>query len=69
MTFPRPAMKGKEVKAHMRALDCECGWHLEAESDERLLERAREHVDADHSEMGLSDEQVRGIVADGAYEK
>lgn len=69
MTFPRPDMKGKEVKGHMRALDCECGRHLEAESDEKLFEQTREHVDADHPEMGLTDEQVRGIVAEGAYGK
>lgn len=42
----------------MRALDCECGRHLEATDDEGLFERAREHVRRDHSEMGLSDEQA-----------
>lgn len=52
-----------------RALDCECGRHLEASDDEELYERAREHVDRDHPDMGLSDEQVRGIVAEGAYDK
>ena len=46
-----------------------CGQHLEAANDEELFERAREHVDRDHPEMQLSDEQVRGIVADGAYDK
>ncbi len=30
----------------MRALDCECGQHLEADDGE-LFERAREHVDRD----------------------
>lgn len=53
----------------MRALDCECGRHLEAADDEELFERTREHVDRDHPEMGLSDEQVHGIVTEGAYEK
>jgi predicted small metal-binding protein len=53
----------------MRALDCDCGQHLEAANDEELFELAREHVDRDHPEMQLSDEQVRGIVADGAYDK
>src|ERR671915_489263 len=37
--------------------------------DEELFERAREHVDRDHPEMQLSDEQVSGIVAEGAYDK
>ncbi|MGH3090633.1 MAG: DUF1059 domain-containing protein [Rubrobacteraceae bacterium] len=53
----------------MRALDCECGRHLEAADDEKLFEQAREHVDRDHPEMQLDDEQVRGIVAEGAYGK
>jgi hypothetical protein len=53
----------------MRALDCECGRHLEVARDEELFERAREHVDRDHPDMGLGDEQVRGIVEQGAYDK
>ena len=53
----------------MRALDCECGQHLEAGDDEELFQRAREHVDRDHPDMGLSDDQVRAIVAEGAYDK
>lgn len=53
----------------MRALDCECGQHLQAENDEALYERAREHVERDHPEMGLSNEQVRGIVEQGAYDR
>lgn len=58
---------GKRVS--MRALDCECGQHLEAESDEELFEQARTHVDRDHPEMQLGDEQVREIVSGGAYDK
>lgn len=53
----------------MRALDCQCGQHLEAADDRELFQRAREHVDRDHPEMQLSDEQVRGIVTSGAYDK
>jgi hypothetical protein len=56
-------------KEEERALDCECGQHLEAADDQDLFERAREDVDRDHPEMGLSDEQVRGIVEQGAYDK
>ena len=52
-----------------RALGCDCGQHLEAANDEELFELAREHVDRDHPEMQLGDEQVRGIVAEGAYDK
>jgi predicted small metal-binding protein len=53
----------------MRALDCRCGEHLEATDDDELYGQVREHVDRDHPDMELSDEQVRGLVADGAYDK
>ena len=53
----------------MRALDCQCGQHLEAQSDEELYRQACEHVDQDHPVMQLSDEQVREIVSGGAYDK
>lgn len=53
----------------MRALDCECGQHLEAANDDDLFQQAREHVDRDHPEMKLDDTQVREIVAQGAYDK
>ena len=63
------AHRGKlEKGVEMRALDCECGQHLEASNDEELFERAREHVDRDHPEMKLDDSQVRDIVAQGAYD-
>ena len=41
---------------------------LEAHDDE-LYGKVREHVDRDHPEMQLSDEQVAGLVAEGAYDK
>ncbi len=53
----------------MLAIDCPCGYHMEAADEEELFEKAREHVDRDHSEMDLSDEQLRGILAEGAYTK
>lgn len=53
----------------MRALDCQCGRHLEAGSDEELYRQARAHVDQDHPEMQLNDEQVREIVSAGAHDK
>jgi len=53
----------------MRALDCQCGRHLEAADDDELYGQVREHVDRDHPDMELSDEQVRGLVAEGAYDK
>ena len=68
-TVVRPPGKRGGGEASMRVLDCQCGQHLEAADDAELFERAREHADRDHPDMGLDDEQVRGIVAQGAYDK
>jgi predicted small metal-binding protein len=56
-------------RSEVRALDCSCGQHLEADDDEELFERARDDVDIDHPELELSNEKVRHIVDRGAYEK
>jgi hypothetical protein len=53
----------------MRALDCDCGRRLKAADDEKLFDKAKEHVSRDHPEMQLSAEQVREIVAEKAYDK
>jgi hypothetical protein len=53
----------------MRALDCDCGRRLKAADDEKLYDKATEHVSRDHPEMQLGAEQVREIVAERAYDK
>ncbi len=53
----------------MRALDCDCGQHLEAANDEELFEKAQEHINRDHPDMQLTYEQVRQLVAERAYDK
>lgn len=53
----------------MRVLDCQCGRPLEGRGDEELYGQARDHANRDHPETELSDEQVRGIVAEDAYDK
>jgi hypothetical protein len=53
----------------MRALDCDCGQHLEAANDKELFDKAKEHVNRDHPNMQLTDEQVRQLVAERAYDK
>ena len=53
----------------MRAIDCDCGRHLEATNDQKLFDKAQEHMSRDHPEMQLSAEQVREIVAEKAYDK
>lgn len=52
----------------MRVIDCECGRTLQAANDDDLQKAAREHVDRDHPDMQLTDEQVRDLVSERAYE-
>jgi hypothetical protein len=57
-------------ETHMRALDCTLdNHHLEAENDEELFKQVREHVDEAHPEMDFSDEQLRTMIAEQAYDK
>jgi predicted small metal-binding protein len=51
-----------------RALDCFCGTYLEGDDDEELLNWAQAHVQRHHSDMELTDDQIRQMVADGAYD-
>ncbi len=53
----------------MRALDCFCRERLKAVNDEELLDKVRVHVAREHPDMGLDDEQVGRIVAQGAHDK
>jgi len=53
----------------MRVLDCDCGQHLEAADDQKLFDKAREHLNRDHPEMRLSAERIREIVTEKAYDK
>ena len=52
----------------MRAIDCPCGLRLERMDDEELVRLAREHVDSHHPDMERSDEELRQLVAAGAYD-
>lgn len=51
----------------MRVIDCECGVTLQAANDDELAGAVREHVDSDHPDMQLDDEQLRGMVEQKAY--
>ena len=54
----------------MRAMDCAAdGHHMEAENDEELFKLGRKHVDEAHTEMQLTDEQLRDVIAEEAYDK
>lgn len=48
---------------------CDCGYPMEAADEEQLFRQAPEHVDRDHPETDLTDEQLREILAEGAYTK
>jgi predicted small metal-binding protein len=60
---------GKAEGGYMRVLNCDCGQHLEAADDQKLFDKAKEHVNRHHPQMQLSDELVREIVAEKAYDK
>jgi len=52
----------------MRVIDCQCGKTLQAANDEDLIEAVRQHVDEEHPDMDLSDEQVEELVGSQAYD-
>jgi hypothetical protein len=52
----------------MRVIDCQCGTTLKAANDEDLVGAVREHVNEEHPDMDLSDEQVQEMVAEQAYD-
>ncbi|HEV2873595.1 MAG TPA: DUF1059 domain-containing protein [Thermoleophilaceae bacterium] len=52
----------------MKVIDCDCGRTLQAANDDDLFKEARAHVDQEHADMELTDEQVRELVASKAYE-
>jgi predicted small metal-binding protein len=51
----------------MRVIDCDCGVTLQAANDEELAKCVREHVESDHSDMQLDDDQARDMVEQKAY--
>jgi predicted small metal-binding protein len=51
----------------MRVIDCDCGVTLQAANDDELAASVREHLQSDHPDMQLDDDEVRGLVASKAY--
>ena len=51
----------------MRAGECPCGEHLEAQNDERLYEETRRHADEEH-EGRYEDWELRQLVTTSAYD-
>jgi predicted small metal-binding protein len=52
----------------MRAIDCPCGHHFEADDDEELFRLCRDHVAGAHPEMQRTDEQIRERIVADAYD-
>jgi predicted small metal-binding protein len=51
----------------MRVIDCDCGVTLQAANDDELATCVLEHVQSDHPDMQLDDDQARALVAEKAY--
>ncbi len=52
----------------MRVIDCDCGKTLQAANDDDLADAVRGHIAEDHPDMELSDDQVKELVAERAYD-
>jgi predicted small metal-binding protein len=52
----------------MKVIDCDCGQTLQAANDEDLVKETRAHVDQEHPDMDMTDDQVRELVSARAYE-
>jgi bacterioferritin-associated ferredoxin len=50
------------------ALGCSCGECLEGYNDEELLNWTHAHVKRQYPGMQLTDEQIRQVVEEGAYD-
>jgi predicted small metal-binding protein len=51
----------------MRALDCECGEHLEAADDLALTRKVQEHIRQAHPDMQADEGQVEQLISERAY--
>jgi Protein of unknown function (DUF1059) len=67
-SWPRRERAVKGYVPPMKVIDCDCGRTLQAANDEDLHKEVRAHVDQEHPDMQLSDDQVRELVSAKAYE-
>ena len=51
----------------MRAVECPCGEHFEAQTDEKILESVKRHADEDHAGE-YSEADLRLLVNTSAYD-
>ncbi|MDX6592144.1 MAG: hypothetical protein QOJ13_1340 [Gaiellales bacterium] len=52
----------------MRAIDCECGHHLEAADREELVEETRRHMAEMHPDMHSGEDEIRALLEEKSYE-
>jgi predicted small metal-binding protein len=51
----------------VRKLDCQCGHTVEAENDDELFEKGKQHVAEVHAGE-MTDDQLRQLIATSAYD-
>lgn len=52
----------------MRVIECNfCGETISGANDDDLTANLRRHLDEQHADSGVDDDQVRGMVERGAY--
>ena len=52
----------------MRAIDCECGHHLEAADLDALVELTRRHMAERHPELQVGEDEVLTLLEERSYE-
>ena len=52
-----------------RVVDCPCGISLNGSDDEELFRRGREHADEHHANDGITDDFIRGHIAENARDR
>ena len=51
----------------MRAVDCPCGEHIEAQTDAKVLEELKQHSEEDHADR-YQESELRLLVNTSAYD-
>jgi predicted small metal-binding protein len=52
----------------VRVIDCDCGKTVNAANDDDLFDAVLGHLEEDHPEMDLDDNEVRELIGERAYE-
>jgi predicted small metal-binding protein len=53
----------------IKALDCDCGQHLESASEVGLVKQVTEHANEAHPDMNMDREQAEQFVRERGYDK